>query len=358
MLKNAFPARLSAALLMLCACVMPAVAIAQTATGSIVTSPVLIPDSNKDGVIKLDGWALKVSPKLPRKTTVHGPCPGLPDFSYRVRQACAEVTAPPVIEPPVVTPPAPQPDPVPSDIVTKMLPEGGVAIQRAGFNVAFGPDGSLGTTQNVGAPFLTDAKNGFLRLSMYTGKGDDVLLQGRSQDIAGVIVNGRYYVAGLLHGYRQMRGVFTDPFTFVGETVDTTKSVPTPDGIKIVQRVAVEGTTLSYRVRLTNARSVPVSVTYFRSEDPDTAASFATQNRVVSQGRWEAGMTTGETYFIETTDAGAYAATNPYDKAQVTGTRREVGYNVKADLTLQLVWPAVLLAPGASTEVTFRQGVK
>ncbi|MEN2748167.1 hypothetical protein [Sphingomonas sp. T9W2] len=358
MLKIAFPARLSAALLMLCACFMPAVAVAQTGTGSIVTSLTRIPDTNADGVIKLDGWALKVSPKLPRKTTVYGPCPGLPDFSYRVRQACVEVTAPPVIEPPVVTPPEPKPDPVPSDIVTKMLPEGGVAIQRAGFNVAFGPDGGLGTTQNVGAPFLTDTKSGFLRLSMYTGKGDDVLLHGRSQDIAGMIVNGRYYVAGLLHGYRQMRGVFSDPFTFSGETVDTTKSVPTPDGIKIVQRVTIEGTTLFYRVRLTNARSVPVSVTYFRSEDPDTAASYATQNRVVTQGRWEAGLTTGETYFIETTDAGAYAATNPYDKAQVTGTRREIGYDAKVDLTLQLVWPAVLLAPGESTEVTFRQGVK
>lgn len=358
MKRIAFPARLSAALLMLCACFMPAVATAQTGTGSIVASPTRIPDTNADGVIKLDGWALKVSPKLPRKTTVYGPCPGLPDFSYRVRQACAEVTAPPVIEPPVVTPPAPQPNPVPSDIVTMMLPEGGVAIQRGGFNVAFGPDGSLGTLKNVGAPFLTDAKNGFLRLAMYTGKGDDVLLHGRSQDIAGVVVNGRTYAAGLLHGYRQMQGAFVDPFTFSGETIDTTKSVHTPDGIKIVQVVAIEGTTLSYRVRLTNARSAPVSVTYFRSEDPDTAASFVTQNRVVKQGRWEAGMTTGETYFIETTDAGAYAATNPYDKAQFTGTRREVGYNAKVDLTLQLVWPAVLLAPGESTEVTFRQGVK
>lgn len=376
MLMNAIPARLSAALLMLCACFASAT-IAPAAAQSVdmlTVSAKLNDGSPGDGQIRLSkrrgpfaaGTIINADPCPPTSVT--------PTYSYTaygvacptpvaVTPVDPPVVVPPVIVEPPVTPPAPPivtPDPVPSDVVAKLLPNGEAAFKWSGGQAAFGSEGSLGTLFNVGKPFVTDAKSGFLRLSLFTGKGDDLFLHGRSQDIATFIVSGRAYHAGQLHGYRQIRGTFSDPFTWSGETADTTKSYSNPptDGIKITQQVAIDGTALRYRVRITNARSVPVTVTYYRSEDPDSKASFATQNRVPVQGTWTAGMTTGETYFIESSDPGVFNATQPYDKVTDVGTRRDVGYNVKEDLTLQLVWPAKLLDPGQSMDITFRQGVK
>lgn len=376
MTKNVFQARLSVALLTLCAFTsVPTIAHAAAQAPDVLTVSAKLKDGSPgDGQIRL---SKKRGPFAAGTIINAEPCPVTsvtPAHSYTAYGVACPVPVvgtpvePPVVVPPVVveppvTPPAPPvvtPDPVSSDVVAKLLANGEAAFKWSDGQAAFGSEGSLGTLFNVGKPFVTDAKNGFLRLSFFTGKGDDLFLHGRSQDIASYIVSGRAYHAGQLHGYRQIRGVFLDPFTWSGETVDTTKgnSGPPADGIKITQQVAIDGTALLYRVRITNARLVPVTVTYYRSEDPDSKASFATQNRVPVQGTWTAGMTTGETYFIESSDPGVFNATQPYDKVTTVGARRDAGYNVKSDVTLQLVWPAKLLDPGQSMDVTFRQGVR
>lgn len=368
----AFPARLCAALLTLCACVLPAVATAQTGTGSIVTSPVLIPDSNKDGVIKLDGWALKVSPKLPRKTTVYGPCPGLPDFSYRVRQACAEVSAPPVVTPPVVVEPpvvvAPAPDP------TFKVVRMGAERYVVGKDIVFGLNdfGGIGTLYNAPPGVSTAKSYGFLRAGIYRPSSNiEANLNGRSIEgfnIAYSIGGSRVvYSNQPLTGYYQMPGKFDDGARWTGAT---------PTGLAIVQDAELVDSHLRFTVTLTNTTArVMTGLRYMRTADFDTnnldnrytvANSFSTDNSIPSRGTVLAGLRgigSGTTAFLSSPNAGAVAtfygfvnldpfAAAAYDAPQSVGAAKT------SDVTSNVTIALGDLAPGASATVQIHIGLR
>ncbi|MGN7160868.1 hypothetical protein [Sphingomonas sp. SAFR-052] len=372
MLKIAFPARLSAALLILCTYIMPAVADAQPTTGSIVTSPILIPDSNKDGILKLDGWALKVSPKLPRKTTIYGPCPGLPDFSYRVRQACAEDTAPVVVTPPVVVQPpvvvAPAPNPIFK--VVRM----GTERYVVGKDIVFGLNdfGGIGTLYNAPPGVSTAKSYGFLRAGIYRPSSNiEANLNGRSIEgfNIGYSIGGSrvLYSNQLLTGYYQMPGKFDDGARWTGAT---------PTGLAIVQDVELVDSHLRFNVTLTNTTSKTMTgLRYMRTADFDTnsldnrytaANSFSTDNAIPSRGIVLAGlrgMGAGTTALLSSPTAGAVAtfygfvnldpfAAAAYDAPQPVGSAKT------SDVTSNVTIALGDLPPGATATVQIDIGLR
>lgn len=370
MLKFAFPARLLAALLMLCACILPPAALAQTGTGSIVTSPTRIPDTNADGLIKLDGWALKVSPKLPRKTTVYGPCPGLPDFRYRVRQACEVVTVPPVtVEPPVVEPEKSVVVPAPGFTVVTT----GKERILLGRDIVVGLNewGGVGTTFDAPKGVPTAASYGFPRVGMYRPSTNlEVSLNGRaiegfsiSYTLNGVPVR---YSNQWLTGYYQMPGKFDAAARWTGST---------PTGLAIVQDAELIGSTLRFTTKLTNTTgSAMTGLRYMRTADFDTNGmnntyaakdSFATDNRIVSRGMVQAGLRgsgKGATAVLSSPDTGAVATFFGFvnlDPAVPTAyvAPQPVGAAATSDVTSNVTIDKGDLPPGASTTVVTEIGL-
>ncbi|KQN91537.1 hypothetical protein ASE90_01650 [Sphingomonas sp. Leaf67] len=370
MRKIAFPARLFAALLMLCACVLPPAALAQTGTGSIVTIPTRIPDTNADGLIKLDGWALKVSPKLPRKTTVYGPCPGLPDFSYRVRQACEAVTVPPVtVEPPIVEPEKPLVAPAPAYTVVTS----GKERILLGTDIVVGLNewGGIGTGYNAPKGVDTAASYGFLRVGIYRPSTNlEVSLNGRAIEgfNVGYTFNGARvrYSNQWLTGYYQIPGAFDAGTRWTGVT---------PTGLAIIQDAELIGSTLRFTAKLTNTTgSVMTGLRYMRTADFDTnninnsfsqKDSFATDNRIVTRGTVSAGLRgfgKGATAILSSPEASAVATffgfvnTDPF-VAAAYDSPQAVGSTATSDATSNVLIDKGTLLPGASTTVVTEIGL-
>lgn len=317
-------------------CALTAVLMPLAAPAQIVTSATVIPDSNSDGIIKLEGYANRVTPPVKRGTTVVY-CPDARAYTYVIRgTACPSVVPPVPDEPPVVAPP-------PATSVKSALLNGEAFIQSDTMTVGFNPFGGIGTISAAPEGFHTDKATGLKRVGLYRPPLDDAILQGRA--IEGFIVeaDGKRAANMQLTGYSQIKGAFVDPTRWQG----------TFNGLHIDQVVTLDGDRLVFAVTLSNRSGKAITgLRYARAFDPDQSDRYLTTNKVIAPGAVESTLDGGGKITLRTDAASAYVAITAYNTASVIGRARPLGHSKTADEVVQLVIPCADLPAGGSVTLT------
>lgn len=324
-----------------------------------------LPDSDGDGKIKLSsakgsykkGSTIKWCPDAPVID------PAKPYCYVGVNQTCP-AAAPPVepvpVEPapPPPPPPPPEPTPEPSNVKSAIVANEAF-FENDVLTVGFSPAGGIGSLTAAPAGYRTDTATGLLRVGFYAPPANDCILQGRAIEgfsvgarIGGVAKVARNFT---LTGYSEAPGSWAAA-VWAGAAVF---------GLKVEQRITVEGKRLRFDVALTNTTSARMDdVQYMRAADLDQSDLYNTANRIVSAGTVEAGLPNNAgTFFMETSDPRAFAtfhgAVPTLQLSPYEAIRKPIGGTVKtSDELIRLVWVLGALDVGASTTLSFGMGLR
>jgi VCBS repeat-containing protein len=245
--------------------------------------------------------------------------------------------------------------------------------------------GTLGTVASAPAGFVTDAKDGYIRLGMMADTGGfgsstpqtrDVMLGGTPVETfsIGYDIGSKQYVNtnSARDGVTQITGGTTTNLS-TANTAAAGWEGTTAQGLKVDQVMSVTSDTKYVAVTITLTNTTGQDMTdlrYMRSIDPDQGATFSTNNKIIHQGGDGKGGAevaayasgTSTPFFFYSQDARAMVSTYGFENrdpyaAAAYDSPQAAGYTLNGDDAVNIDFSVGTLKAGASTTITYYMGV-